>query len=302
MAPVLELLRAALGEPRLLRRTPELFAWKHFDNPFGRSIALLAEVDGRVVGLRVFMRWDLQTVQGETLRCVRAVDTATHPDFLRRGIFRRLTEEAVEVARSDDVDLVFNTPNQKSGEGYLSMGWIEVGKVRVLARPTRHLLARADLTESPAAPDRFVESPVPISSLSIEDRPPRGLRTPRTPAYLNWRFASHPTARYFRIDEEGSVAVVRPNIRNRRRELLIADVFGPRPSAAIRESVRRARASYIAAWFSEHSPERKASRRSGLTPVPVTALTLIARPLKSLGIDLSSMTTWDFAISDLELL
>ena len=52
--PVLDLLRAALGEPPLLRRTPELFAWKHFDNPFGRSMALLAEADDRIVGLRAF--------------------------------------------------------------------------------------------------------------------------------------------------------------------------------------------------------------------------------------------------------
>ena len=29
--PVLELLRAALGEPPLLRRTPDLIAWKHFE-------------------------------------------------------------------------------------------------------------------------------------------------------------------------------------------------------------------------------------------------------------------------------
>src|SRR5688572_11216514 len=47
--PVLDLMRAALGEPPLLRRTPELFAWKHFDNPFGRSLAVVAETDDRIV-------------------------------------------------------------------------------------------------------------------------------------------------------------------------------------------------------------------------------------------------------------
>ncbi len=99
------------------------------------------------------------------------------------------------------------------------------------------------------------------------------------------------------------MAVVRPNIRNERRKLLVADVFGPRPPAAIKESARRSRASYIAAWFSEGSPERKGSRRSGLIPVPGAApLTLMARPLKDLDVDVSSMTSWDFAISDLELL
>ena len=125
--PVLDLLRAALGEPPLLRRTPELFAWKHFDNPFGRSLAVVAESDDLIVGLRAFMRWDLVTPAGDTLRCVRAVDTATHPDYQRRGIFRRLTEETLELALAENMDLVFNTPNEKSGAGYLSMGWTKSG-------------------------------------------------------------------------------------------------------------------------------------------------------------------------------
>lgn len=40
LGEVLEVLRAALGENPLLRRTPELFSWKHIRNPFGQSIIL----------------------------------------------------------------------------------------------------------------------------------------------------------------------------------------------------------------------------------------------------------------------
>ena len=87
---VLELLRAALGETPVLKRTPELFAWKHFNNPFGRSILLVAEAEGTIAGLRAFMRWELMTADGTTLRCVRAVDTATHPEFQRRGLAKAL--------------------------------------------------------------------------------------------------------------------------------------------------------------------------------------------------------------------
>ena len=56
---VLELLRASLGESPLLQRTPHLFRWKHIDNPFGRSVMLVAEVNDTIVGLRAFMRWQL---------------------------------------------------------------------------------------------------------------------------------------------------------------------------------------------------------------------------------------------------
>ena len=299
---VLDLLRASLGEPPLLRRTPELFAWKHFDNPFGRSIAVLAEADDRIVGLRAFMRWDLLTMQGSTIRCVRAVDTATHPEYQRRGIFRRLTEEALELAVAKDVDLVFNTPNEKSGAGYLSMGWKEVGTIGAMARPSPRLMT--DRRPGPVTePERFLVDPQPALPLAVADRTPRGLRTPRTDAYLRWRFGSHPSARYFRVDSGGATAVVRPNVRRERRELVVADVFGPRPAAAIRAAVRRSRAGYVAAWFSPGSPERAAAVRSGLVPVPgVTALTLMAKPLRELEVDVTSMASWDLAISDLELL
>jgi GNAT superfamily N-acetyltransferase len=300
--PVLDLLRAALGEPPLLRRTPELLAWKHFDNPFGRSVALLAEAGHRIVGLRTFMRWDLAAVDGSIIRCVRAVDTATHPEFHRRGIFRRLTEEALEVASAQGIDLVFNTPNEKSGAGYLKMGWREVGPVGVMVRPSLRLFSKArddDATD----PGRFIHDPVPAGPLEVPDREPVGLRTPRTDAYRRWRFGSHPTAWYYQVEAEGSVAVVRPNVRNGRRELVLADVFGHKPGRAIRKCARHSRAAYLAGWFSPGSPDRGAAIRSGLLPVPgLRPLTLMARPLGDLDIDVFDMANWDLAVSDLELL
>ncbi len=53
------------ARPLSSRRTPELFAWKHIDNPFGRSIILVAEAEGTIAGLRAFMRWELTTPGGE---------------------------------------------------------------------------------------------------------------------------------------------------------------------------------------------------------------------------------------------
>lgn len=299
---VLDLMRLSLGEPPLLKRTPELFAWKHFDNPFGPSVAIVAESDDRIVGLRAFMRWDLDTPAGSTVRCVRAVDTATHPDYQRRGIFRRLTEEALEVATAQGIDLVFNTPNERSGAGYVTMGWREVGPVGVMVRPSlRHLFGEPD--PDATDPSRFIDNPVPVGPLLLPDRKPLGLRTPRGDAYRRWRFGSHPTAWYYQVETDGSVAVLRPNIRNGRRELVLADTFGAKPGAAIRLAARRSRSAYLAAWFSVDTPERKAALRAGLLPVPgLTPLTLMARPLHDLDIDVFDMSNWDLAISDLELL
>lgn len=300
---VLEVLRRALGETPLLKRTPELFSWKHFDNPYGRSIILLAESEGRIAGVRAFMRWELVTPSGRVVRCVRAVDTATDPDFQRRGLFRLLTTEAVEVARSEGVELILNTPNPKSGAGYLTMGWQEVGPIGVLARPRLRHLGGRTLGELLPSADETLPGALPVSPLLSAARRPRGLRTVRTEEYLRWRFTQHPTARYVQVEREGGIAILRPNLRAGRTEVVVSDLFGPHPSAAVRTAARQTRAAYLVSWASRGSPERSALIRGGLLPIPkLQVLTLMARPLVDLGLDVANPDTWDFCLSDLELL
>jgi GNAT superfamily N-acetyltransferase len=301
---ILGVLKASLGETTLLRRTPELYAWKHVDNPFGQSIQLVAELEDRIAGFRALMRWDLTTPGGEVVRCVRAVDTATHPNFQRRGVFRALTMSAVEMARDSGIDLIFNTPNDKSAPGYLSMGWVEVGDIGALVRPRFRPAVQArdsdvvDLHD--AIPD--VEE---VPRIEPEQRPPRGLRTQRSDAYLDWRFKTHPYVRYGWVpDPSGNGgAVVRASVRHGRTETTIVDLLGGGSALAVRQVVANSRSRYVATWFSRGSPERKAAIRSGLLPVPgVRALRLVANPLAHLPIDPGDLGSWDFAVSDLELL
>lgn len=298
----LDLLKASLGETPILKRTPELFAWKHLDNPFGRSIIMVAQADDQIVGLRALMRWELEHPTGR-IRCVRAVDTATHPDFQRRGIFRMLTTAAVDIARADGVDLIFNTPNPQSGAGYFSMGWQEVDHIGVMARLLPGLLRRKSPGDDLTDPSEFADSPTIDSAPQVEIRASNGLRTPRTPEYLAWRFAGHPTARYFRAGDERNTVIARPNVRNGRKEVVISDLFGSSPRMTLSRWIRSARADYAAGWFSTGSPERRAAIRAGLLPVPrLFSLRLIARPLRTLPVDVFALANWDLAMSDLELL
>jgi GNAT superfamily N-acetyltransferase len=299
---VLDLLKASLGETPILKRTPELFAWKHLNNPFGRSIMMVAESEGRIVGLRALMRWDLDHPSGP-LRCVRAVDTATHPDFQRRGIFRLLTTAAIDLARADGVDLIFNTPNPQSGAGYLSMGWKEVDHIGVLARPKSGMLRKGTPQIGLPDPAAFVDDPSLQAVPPVECRTSVGLRTPRSESYLTWRFTGHPTARYVGGGDQSNTIIARPNVRNGRKELVISDLFGPAPGRSLSRWILHSRADYAAGWFSAGSPERTAARRAGMFRVPrVSSLRLIARPLRTLPVDVFDITNWDLAMSDLELL
>ncbi len=123
---IIELCRISLGwddDPRF----EQLYAWKHDDNPFGASPTWVATDAGRIVGLRAFLRWEFIR-NGQVLRAVRAVDTATHPHYQGKGLFTALTMHGLAELAADGVDFVFNTPNDKSRPGYLKMGWHEVGR------------------------------------------------------------------------------------------------------------------------------------------------------------------------------
>jgi GNAT superfamily N-acetyltransferase len=301
---VLATLRASLGETALLQRTPQLWNWKHTINPFGRSIVLVAAANGRIAAVRAFMRWRLATVDGESLSCVRAVDTAVHPDFQRRGLFRTLNESALEVASAEGVDMVFNTPNAQSRPGYLKQGWQDVGPIGAMVRPSLRMLARNNGDELPDAAE-LLPGAQPATELGGVDRPPLGLRTVRSEAYRHWRFGQHPTASYLRFDRQGSTTVLRANRRNRRDELVVSELIGDAGHRSISQAAKASRAAYLVAWFSSGSPERRHAIRAGMVPVPrVTALNLVARPLSSVAtdIDVFNPQSWDIALSDLELL
>lgn len=300
---VLELLRLTLGETAQLQRTPALFAWKHLDNPFGRSIMLVAETERQLVGFRALMRWELSTQHGDIVRCARPVDTATHPRFQRRGVFRRLTLEALDIARGEGVEVVFNTPNKRSGAGYAAMGWIEVGRIGVLLRPSLRMMRWSDRDRQIPQPAEMIRDPLPAEDLAPVRRLARGLTTRRDSAYVNWRFARHPTARYSVVGNGDGQAVLRPNLRRGRRELVISDMFGSQPRLAARAARRNSHPDYLVASFQRGTPERTALIRSGLFPVPgLSALTLYVRPLVTLPIDATSLSAWDLTLSDLELL
>src|SRR5690554_5723295 len=109
--------------------------WKHHANPFGPSLGAAAySQTGELVGLRAFMQWRLKNAN-RTFQAVRAVDTAVHPEFQRRGLFSRLTRTALEELAQKNIDLVFNTPNHRSGPGYQKLGWRLLGHPWLWLRP-----------------------------------------------------------------------------------------------------------------------------------------------------------------------
>lgn len=227
------------------------FRWKHLDNPFGRSPGWVAVDGDEIVGLRVFLRWEF-TDGTRTFRAVRAVDTATHPDYRGRGVFRELTTHALGKLETEGFDFVFNTPNEQSKPGYLSMGWQELGRLPVAIK-VRTPLALPRLARSRVAAEREplpTEVGVPAAAALADaervpgtERAPSAERdgtlwTPRTVAFLRWRYGLEQLGYRAWESPAGGLALFRLRRRGQARELVVGDLLLP-PHAERTRTVAR---------------------------------------------------------------
>ncbi len=320
-ARVLELLGASLGGGPAGKRPAEFFRWKHFAGPFAPSYMLVAEIDGRMAGLRAFMRWRWRA-GGQTFRAVRAVDTATHPDFQGMGIFSKLTLRALDDLRAEGVDFVFNTPNPASLAGYLKMGWSIVGQVPVrirVRRPVRFATRMRASTKEPGPAPRIDAVPAGealnhpgLDDLLVANAPPEPrLCTIRDAAYLRWRYGDAPLLDYRAVaegDETGlrGLAIFRVRPREALWETTVSElIVRPGDAATARRllaGVRRAaRVDHLASHFPERSTAAAATKRSGYFKAP-RGMTFVVNPMRDgISPEPKDLGSWALSIGDLEV-
>jgi GNAT superfamily N-acetyltransferase len=312
-AQVLALAERTLGwgpEPRWA----DLFRWKHDENAFGVSPRWVAVDDGRVVGFRVFLRWEWVDADGVTHRAVRAVDTATDPAYQGRGIFTRLTKAALEDLRADGVGFVFNTPNDQSRPGYLKMGWQVVGRPPVMTVPARPSgigrLAKArtaaDLWSE--ATDAGLDAATVFAGAAAEDLAgrldrPDALATARSIAYLRWRYGLAPL-RYRTVglgsDPAEGLAVFRVRRRGPALEATVTDLLVPagadaghRRRALLRRVVRSAGADFVLVGHHRSLLGTPALAVRGLGPILTWREVTETTP--------PTLASWALTMGDLEL-
>ncbi len=320
---VVDLLERALGKAPGGVDRRALFEWKHLANPFGRSVALVAEADGVLAGVRTFMRWGLRTAEGGSVQAVRAVDTATAPEVRRRGVFSSLTRAGLERCRAETVAFVFNTPNAKSLPGYLKMGWREVARwpmwlrVRHPARLAGAALRR-DLRSGPAVAVTGSTELVPgsamagwpgLADLLAAAMPLTGLSTARSPEFLRWRYAEGPLP-YHALgagDPLRAVVVGRVRSRGSLTEAVVCEALC-RPDAAadlaglLRAFPRLAGADHAVASVGPAWPARRALALAGYRRLPRAGMTFVVRPVKEdVAPDPLDRASWSLQLGDLEL-
>lgn len=304
------------------------YRWKHAENPFGASPAWVAVADGRVVGFRAFLRWELER-DGQVVRVVRAVDTATDPTMQRQGIFSRLTGHALEAMAEAGVAFVYNTPNAKSRPGYLKLGWVDVGRVPVAVRPlslrsmgriARSALgARGPVRARPsdqgnarverwslpsragvAAVDLLADKDGVAGLLASQPGSGDRLRTRRSPEFLAWRYGFGPLQ--YRAVPAGSGAadgfvIVRVRHRGEAVEAAVCEVLVPGADRVLaRRALARAARAVDADYLLMAGPGAVVA---GFVPVPGQGLALVWRSVTETVAP--PLRSWALGLGDIEL-
>ena len=283
------------------QRDCDFFTWKHDDNPFGSSPAWVAVEGGQIVGFRTFLRWELAR-GAERLRMVRAVDTATDPDYQGKGIFRRLTESAVEELASAGYDAVFNTPNNQSRPGYLKMGWTELGRPALNVRP-REPVAALRMAQSRTSAEKWSEPTTVgqpaadalrgsgLESLLATLPAPAGWSTPLSADYLRWRYGFEPL-HYRTLEVRGGLAVFRVRRRGPSREVALCEWLAPGPDRKALRRLVHAAGDYLIACG--------VGLAHGVLPLPRLGPVVTWRSLARSGVP--ALGDLSFRLGDLELL
>jgi hypothetical protein len=314
---VLELLGNAFGEwPRAVLdgTRSEYFRWKHLENPFGRSLMVVVELNGSIVGFYAYMPWLLCT-HAQIAATLRAVDLAIDERHRMLGISLAL-RTAMKFSR--DVEFVWGNPNDASARGGRRLGRREVSGLRSFVRPTvrlpRTLLSRgprarehdrrpdpAETSAASALADRTLLDRLSVPAELHGER----LATLKHNDYLRWRYGRWSSYRAVRSDAPGEAGLA--IFRHRRRgRFVLADVcellLERRDAGLARRLLRRVAAAAQADFVLCNFSSRRSAWSCRLLGYP-TRETLMALVLgEQLPLDPSAPHSWALSRGDLELL
>lgn len=240
---IVDLLKLSLGQS-VVEKSSKIWNFKHTENPFGYSHVLIAQENQDFVGVRAFMKWNWQ-LNNQVWVAYRAVDTATHPNFQGKGIFKKLTLQALDDVQENQETFVFNTPNDKSRPGYLKMGWVIVDSLPISIVPTlvyyfKYIFQKKTIYTNLIENKRLQELCEIHNKVLSESNE---IFTPKSVLYLKWRFENNPMQEYKVVSNNEYYLAMYVKKHRFFNELRVVEIVGIN-EVLIEKQIRNAIVSY----------------------------------------------------------
>lgn len=231
-AALIELTGASTGSAPSIDR----WRWLFEEGPGGKGLFSLGDHDGRIVGQYVILRQRV-VIDGREVHGSQSLETMTHPEYRKQGMFVTLAKEVYDRAAREGVSMVYGFPNTSSHHGFVNRLGFSDFMVPIHVRPLRTgrlLRSKTPLGRAAAflgeggqwaydrlfhkrGLDRFLR--YRIGSLDRLDDSFDGLwkrsrsmfpnMVVRDRAYLDWRYLRKPGGEYTILaahDEHGALA------------------------------------------------------------------------------------------------
>lgn len=104
------------------------FKWKYIDNPAGEVAAFVAGASDGTIAAFYGVLPEIYLVNGNTKRIYQSMDTMTHPDFQRRGLFGLLAKKTYEYVAETEGELkIVGIPGLTSYPGFVKkLEWTDI--------------------------------------------------------------------------------------------------------------------------------------------------------------------------------
>jgi GNAT superfamily N-acetyltransferase len=252
------------------------FDWWFGGNPAG-SVISVARMDGRIVGAAAHSLVRMM-VDGEERTVSFSLHAVTHSSARGRGVFAELERRNEREAAERGATFALTFPNNLTASVFLGrLGWTEIGRLRVWARP---LLAQASGPLDTSRFDGLHDAAAGWPNHVVRDA-----------RHLNWRFLDSPR-RYRTVRSADGYAVVGQTRYRRIETAVLADFVG-----GSRELLRRAVSVATGRlMIALPAPEQRATFLSlGFVPAPYTLRLLGKAPAGKLNADPAA---WRLTLGD----
>jgi predicted N-acetyltransferase YhbS len=302
--PLLDRTFETVQRTQSLDRDLNFWKWKYESSPYGQAIVHGIFENNRIVACGSL--WPISIKHGnQSIKALEPCDTAVHPDFRRKGLFKLLNQTRMQAAIDTGATLIFNFPNSNSLPGYVRDGWFSIGRVPWFVRVMKPFSIIMDhRRDGPVSKLGVPQEWMLDISKTVEldgqlEAIYSHLSLDRVPGYWQWRFNDHPTRQYGLVGGDGNdFAVFTLSIMaNGLKEMVIVDLVAspaqlPGLLDKIIASARRMQAGFIALMKPQALPSGPFYRRAFL-PVPMK--NLVCLPLNPALTDVATnIRNWDF--------
>ena len=109
--------------------------WMYQENPAGKNKIWLAKHDDKIVGQSAIVPVMIK-IGTEVVTGFQAIDTMTHPEYRRQGIYETLARTSYDQAANEDIHIGFRFPNKTSHLiAITKLGWFDVAPRQFWVKP-----------------------------------------------------------------------------------------------------------------------------------------------------------------------